>query len=121
MIRLAAACRNTSVNRPYGHCARADDVGQHLPRSDGRKLVDIADDQQRRVVWRRFHERLHQHDIDHRGLVDDEQIAIERIVGVAFETAALGIDLQESVDRLGFDARRFGHALGRAAGRGAKQ
>ena len=105
----------------HGHSARADDVGQHLPRSDGGQLVDIADDQQRRVVWDRFHERLHQHDVDHRGLVDDEQIAIEGIVGVAFEPAALWIDLQEPMDRLGLDARRFGHALGRAASRGAEQ
>jgi hypothetical protein len=67
------------------------------------------------MVWRRFHERLHQHDVDHRGLVDDEQIAIERIVGVACEPAAPGIDLEEPVDRLGLDARRFGHALGCAA------
>jgi hypothetical protein len=36
----------------YGHSARADDVGEYLPRSDGWQLVDIADDQQRRVVWR---------------------------------------------------------------------
>ena len=38
----------------HGHSARADDVGQHLPRSDGGQLVDIADDQQRRVIWRRL-------------------------------------------------------------------
>ena len=31
-----------------------DDVGQHLPRSDGGQLVDIADDQQRRIIWRRL-------------------------------------------------------------------
>jgi hypothetical protein len=104
-----------------GHSARADDVGKHLPRSDGWQLVDIADDQQRRLVRDCFHERLHQHDVDHRRLVDDEQIAIERIVGVAFETAALWIDFQESVDRLGLDSRRFGHALRRAARGGAKQ
>ena len=30
MIRLAAACRKTSVNRTTG-TARADDVGQNLP------------------------------------------------------------------------------------------
>ena len=68
-----------------------------------------------------FSKRLHQHDIDHRRLVDDQQIAVERIVGVALEAAALGIDLQQPMDRLGLDARRFGHALGRAAGRGAEQ
>jgi hypothetical protein len=84
-------------------------------------LVDIADDQQRRVVWRRFHKRLHQHDVDHLGLVDHEQVAIEGIVGIAFEPAALWIDLQEPVDRLGFDARRLGHALGGAARGSAKQ
>jgi hypothetical protein len=105
----------------YGHGARADDIGQHLSRSDGRHLVDIADDQQRRLVRDRFHERLHQHDIDHRGLVDHKQIAVEGIVGVAFEAAALGIDLQESVDRLGLDARRFGYALRRVASGGAEQ
>src|SRR5208337_1352951 len=38
----------------YGHSARADDVGQHLPRSDGWQLVDIADDEQRRIIWRRL-------------------------------------------------------------------
>ena len=105
----------------YGHSARADNVGQDLPGPDGGQLVDVSDDQQRRLVGDRFHERLHQHDVDHRGLVDHEQIAVERIVGVAFEPAALGIDLQETVDRLGLDARRFGHTLGRAARGGAKQ
>ena len=103
-----------------GYSPRADDVGQYLPRSDGRQLVDIADDQQRRVVRRRLHERLHQHDVDHGGLVGHEQIAIEGIVGVAFETAAHGIDLQEAVDRFGLKARRFGHALGCAARGGAR-
>jgi hypothetical protein len=48
--------------------------------------IDIADDQKRRVVWRRFHERLHQQDVDNRGLVDDEQIALEGIVGAGVGT-----------------------------------
>ena len=104
-----------------GCSARADDVRQHLRGSDGGQLVDIADDEQRRVIRRRLHQRLHQHDVDHGGLVDHEQIAIEGIVGVAREPAALGIDLQEPVDRLRLDARRFGHALGCATRRGAKQ
>ena len=103
------------------HGPGADDVGQHLPGPDGGQLVDIADDEQRRVVGRRFHQRLHQHDVDHRGLVDDQQIAIEGIVGVALEPAGLGIDLQQPMDRLGLDARRFGHALGGAARGGAEQ
>ena len=104
-----------------GHSTRSNDVGQHLPGSDGRQLVDVADDQQRRIIWRRFHQRLHQHDIDHRGLVDHEEIAVEGIVDIALEPAALRIDLQEPVDRFRLDARRFGHTLGRPARGGAKQ
>jgi hypothetical protein len=38
-----------------------------------------------------------------------------------FETAALWIHLQESVDRLSLDARPFSQALRRAAGWGAEQ
>ena len=110
MIQLAAACRNTSVRRTTG--TAPDDVGQHLPGSDGRQLVDVADDEQRRVVRRRLRQPLHQYDVDHRGLVDNEQIAVEGIVAVAFEPAALGIDLQEPLDCLRRDACRFGHALG---------
>jgi hypothetical protein len=51
--------------------------------------VDIADNEQRPVDRRRFNQRLHQGDVDHRGLVDHEQIAIEEIVGVSLEAAAL--------------------------------
>ena len=51
--------------------AGRDDVGQDLSRADRRQLVDVADDQQRGIVGDRFHQRLHQHDVDHGGLVDD--------------------------------------------------
>ena len=33
---------------------------------------------------------MHQQDVDHRGLVDHEKVAVERIIIVAFEPAALG-------------------------------
>ncbi len=49
-------------------CDRTFRARRYLPpRSDGRQLVDIADDEQRRVIRRRLHQRLHQHDVDHRG------------------------------------------------------
>ena len=53
-----------------------------------------------RHVWRRFHQRLHQHDIDVEASSTTSRSQSRSIVGVAFEPAALRIDLQESVDRL---------------------
>lgn len=70
------------------------------------------------IVRDRLHQCLHQHDIDHRGLIDDQQIAVERIIAVAFEAAILGIDLKKPVDGLGFEPCRLGHALGGTARRG---
>src|SRR5271163_5252703 len=102
-MRLAAACRNTSVSRTTGTAPESMMSAKHLPRPDRRELVDIADDKQRGIVRCRLHQSLHQHDVDHRGLVDDQQIAIEGIVGVALEPPALGIDLQEPMDRLRLD------------------
>src|SRR5215203_4044133 len=57
-------------------------------------------------------QRIHERDIHH------EQIAVERVVLCPGETAELGIDLQQAVDRLGLNAGLFGHALGRATRRG---
>jgi hypothetical protein len=33
---------------------------------------------------------LHEHDIDHRRLVDNQQVAVERVVVAALEAATLG-------------------------------
>ena len=79
MILLCAACRNTSVNRTVGDGAGADDVGEHLPGADRRQLVDVADDQQRRVIRDGLQQRLHERHIDHGGLVDHQQVALERV------------------------------------------
>jgi hypothetical protein len=43
-------------------------------------LVDIADDEQSRLVRHRTQQRAHQENIHHAGLVHDQQIASERIV-----------------------------------------
>ena len=40
---------------------------------------------------------MHQHDIDHGGLVDHQEVAIERIVLAPLEPPALGIDFQKPV------------------------
>ena len=62
---------------------------------------------------------MHQHDINHGGLVDNQQVTVERVVVAALEAAALGIDLQQPVDGLGLEAGRLGHALRGSTGRRA--
>jgi len=81
--------------------------------------ASFADDQEGGLVWHRFHERLH-HDINHGGLVDYQQVTVERIVVAALETAALGVDLEQPVNSLGLEAGRLGHTFCSAAGRSAQ-
>ena len=69
----------------------------------------------------RLQQRLHQHDVDHRGLVEDQTVAVEWVVVAAFEAAAFGVDLQQTVDRFGLKAGRLSHALCSAACRRAEQ
>jgi hypothetical protein len=58
---------------------------------------------------------------DHGRFVDNQQVAIQRIVLAALEAAALKVHLQQPVDGLGLEAGRLRHALLRAAGRRAQQ
>jgi hypothetical protein len=69
------------------HGTRRDDVRQHLHRPDRGELIDIANQQQRSSLRQGRQDSAHEWDIDHRGLVDDQQIAVERCVLVAPEAA----------------------------------
>ena len=121
MIRLCAACRNTSVSRTTGTAPEAMMSASTWPGPTEGSWSMSPTISSAASSGDRLHQRLHQHDVDHGGLVDDQQVAVERIVRVALEAAALGVDLQQAMDGLGLDARRLGHALGGAAGRRAKQ
>ena len=101
----------------YRHGAGCDDIRQDLAGADRRKLVDVANDQEGGPVGHRLHERLHQHDIDHGGFVDNQQVTVERVVVAALEAATLRVDLKQPVYGLGLEAGCLGHAFGGAAGR----
>ena len=100
----------------HWHRTRRDYVREHLPRSHGGKLVYIANDQQSSSAGHRLYERLHQHDVDHGGFVDNKQVALEWIVVAALEPSRLGVDFKQPVNGFGFEAGRLGHAFGGAAG-----
>jgi hypothetical protein len=67
-----------------------------------------------------LHQRLHQHDVDHRGLVNNQQVALERVVHAAFEAAGGRVHLQQTVDGLGLEAGGFLHPLGSPISRGTE-
>ena len=62
----------------HRHRPRADQVGEHLPGPDRRQLIDVADDRRRPVSGSAFSTDAHQRHVDHRRLVDDQQVALER-------------------------------------------
>ena len=105
----------------HRHGARSDHIGQHLARPDRRQLVDVAHDQQCNFVGDRRQQGPHEKDIDHRGLVDHQQAAVERVVAVAFESAGSGIDLEQAVDGLRLEAGGLAHPLRGPPGRRAQQ
>jgi hypothetical protein len=73
MIRLAATCLKTSARRTTGKDPDPMTSARTCPGPTNGTLVDVADDQQRRVVRYGLQQRLHEQDVDHRDLVGDKQ------------------------------------------------
>ena len=94
-----------------------DHVLEYLAGADRGQLVNVADQQQRSVAGQRLHRRVHQHDVDHAGLVDHQQVALQRVLGIALEPALAGIALEQAVER----HRCLGQPLGSAPGRSGKR
>ena len=55
--------------------------------------------------------------VEHRRLVDHDQIGVERVVAIALEPAAVRLELEQAVDRRRLHHRGLAEPLGRAAGR----
>lgn len=87
---------------------------------DGRKLVDVADEEEGGGFREGSKDGMQQRHIDHGGLVDDEEVGGELVVFLAEESARTRVDLQESMDGLGGKAGGFRHAPGGTPGRRGK-
>src|SRR4051794_10695034 len=89
MIRLSAACRNTSVNRA---------TGRRPEPMIGRQLIHVADQEQRGMLRDGPQERVHKRHIDHAGLVDDQKAPpvknklAERIMAEADTLRMIGLE-----------------------------
>ena len=93
---------------------------QHVPRPNGRQLVRISHEDQRCPTRQGRNEIRHETNVDHRRLVEDEDVARQRLLLVEGELIRLRVVLQQTVERLGGRARRLRHALRGASGRGAQ-
>ena len=58
----------------------ADQIGKYVPRADARKLVGVADEHKAAARAQRREQRAHQREVDHRGLVHNERIGLERFL-----------------------------------------
>ena len=124
--RSLAALAKDFLQAHARHSARAQDVLEDGAGADGRKLVDIADEDDACALGHGFKEMLHEHDVHHRHLVEDDGVGVQRIVGVLFkEGRAVGgcaaLRAQEAVHRLRLAPRRFRQALRRASRRRAEE
>jgi hypothetical protein len=78
-------------------------------------LVDVADRDQHRAIGHGSHKGVHERHVDHRGLIDHQQVAPQRIPLVPSEAAVPGIDLEQPMNGLGRAGRRRpGGGYGRA-------
>ncbi len=92
-----------------------DQVGQDVAGAHRGQLVGVAHQQQTRTVGGGIQQRRQQLDIQHRRLVDDQQLDLQRVVAIASETSSLGTHLQKPMNGGCRRARGLLHSLRRAA------
>lgn len=76
--RLSENVRQTGGGKPLAR----NDIAKHIARADRRKLVRVADHDESRTGTHSAQQRLHQEKIDHRCLVDDDDILVKQAVFV---------------------------------------
>ena len=101
------------------HGSTGDQIMQHHAGTDGRELVRITDDEQMRSLRQGGEQLGHQWRVDHRRLVDDEQIADERLATMT-TPLAIALEFEQAVQRFGLQSGAFGQALRCAAGGGCE-
>ena len=120
-MRLSAAWRNTSVSRTTGTAAESITSASTCPGPDRWQLIDVAHQQQRGVRRHGAQQRGHQRHVDHRGLVDHDQVAVEGLALVAPEPPVASGSLPAADGWSWPRARSPPTAARRAAGRRAQR
>ena len=104
--------------------AAADEVRKEIARTNRRQLIRVADKNQPAAGLERTKQRRHELQINHRCLVDNHRLGLERLVLIVEKghCARLGIKLRlkEPVDGAGLPPRHLAQALGSAPSRRCK-
>ena len=101
------------------HDSARDQIGEEIARSHGGELVRVADEEDVAMSGDRLEKGGHQAQIDHRGLVDDEEISRERAMAIAGKSHDRLI-LERAMQGEGLAPRALGEAFRRASRRGAE-
>src|SRR5580704_14112180 len=119
MILLCAACRNTSVSRTTGTAPEAMMSARTCPGpTEGNWSMSPT---MRRALLSGTAFSSACISMTSTIEVSSTTSRSHRVVHIAFEAAALRVCLEQPMNRLGLKAGGLGHALGCAAGRGAKE
>ncbi len=121
-IGLAEYLRQSHARHGLG----AYDILQYCTRTDRWQLVGITDEYQMAAIRYGRQQAVHEHDIHHRHLIDDDDIGIERLIRIAPENQrATGITgalrLKQAMHGDGLTTRRLREAFGRPARRRREQ
>jgi hypothetical protein len=104
----------------HRHGPAREEVGQHLTGSDRGQLVDVAHEEQRRPARHRLEQRVQQRHVDHRDLIHDQEIGLERMLLVALEPTLGRIGLEQPVQGPGLQARGLAHPFRGTVGGGGE-
>jgi hypothetical protein len=92
-----------------------------IPRPDGGKLIHVADHDQSGGLRKSPEQGVHEQHVHHRGLIDNEKIAVQRVILIAQELSRCRIDFQQAVNGLCFQPSGLGEPLRGPAGGSAQQ
>ena len=113
---LAEYAGETHDGNPLG----VDDVTEHVSGSDAGQLIDVTDKYQAHVDRDGLQQGVHQDDVYHGALIDNECTAIQWILVIA--AIALGrIVFKEAVDGLRLLASGLTHSLGGSSRGGGEE
>src|SRR5690606_10489519 len=100
-----------------GRQAAADEVVEHRPGADGWQLIDVANHDEVGFPGQGSGKGSKERDVDHRGLVDDDDVGVDGIAEAALEAAALWLKLEQAMQGLDALPGALRQSLGGAASR----